>query len=89
MTDPLSVSRLKPIVGVEAAECGLASLAMVANAFGHRCTLAEMRQRFSLSLKGASLNRLIGIAQQLGFQTRALRLGRSGRSGCPFGGGAR
>lgn len=36
--------------------------------------LPEMRRRFPLSLKGAKLNHLIQIAQQLGFQTRPLRL---------------
>lgn len=47
---------------------------MVADHHGQRIGLAELRRRFPLSLKGASLNRLIGIAHQLGFQTRALRL---------------
>ena len=47
---------------------------MVANAHGHQIGLPELRQRFPLSLKGAKLNQLIYIAQQLGFQTRALRL---------------
>lgn len=47
---------------------------MIANHHGHRTDLPEFRRRFSVSLKGASLNRLMGIAQQLGFQTRALRL---------------
>jgi len=65
---------MRPIVQSQAAECGLASLAMVADHHGHCTDLAEFRRRFSVSLKGASLNRLIGIAQQLGFQTRALRL---------------
>ncbi|MBV2208379.1 MAG: peptidase domain-containing ABC transporter [Thermomonas sp.] len=58
----------------ESAECGLASLAMVAGAHGLRLSLAELRQRFPLSLKGAKLNQLIHIAQSLGFQTRPLRL---------------
>ncbi|MBS3895546.1 peptidase domain-containing ABC transporter [Silanimonas sp.] len=65
---------MKPILQSQAAECGLASLAMIANHHGHRTDLPEFRRRFSVSLKGASLNRLMGIAQQLGFQTRALRL---------------
>jgi len=47
---------------------------MIADHHGHRTDLAAFRRRFSVSLKGASLNRLIGIAQQLGFQARALRL---------------
>lgn len=45
----------------EAAECGLASLAMVAEAHGMRIGLAEMRRQFPLSLKGAKLNQLIGF----------------------------
>lgn len=39
-----------------------------------RVGLPELRRRFSLSLKGAKLSQLIHIAQQLGFQTRPLRL---------------
>jgi len=58
----------------EAAECGLASLAMVAGAHGLQLSLAKLRQRFPLSLKGAKLNQIIHIAQQLGFSTRPLRL---------------
>lgn len=65
---------VKPSIQSEAAECGLASLAMVADAYGMRVGLPEMRRRFPLSLKGAKLNHLIHIAQQLGFSTRPLRL---------------
>ena len=65
---------LKPILQSEAAECGLASLAMVADAHGLKIGLPELRRRFSLSLKGARLDHLIRIAQQLGFSTRPLRL---------------
>ena len=65
---------MKTILQSEAAECGLASLAMVATAHGNPVSLAEVRRRFPLSLKGAKLNQLIQIAQQLGMQTRALRL---------------
>lgn len=63
-----------PIRATEAAECGLACLAMVANALGYRCTLSELRQRLSLSLKGATLAQLIDMADQLGLQSRPLRL---------------
>ena len=65
---------MNPILQSEAAECGLASLAMVANAYGLHIGLPELRRRFPLSLKGAKLAHLIRIAQQLGFSTRALRL---------------
>ncbi len=62
------------ILQSEAAECGLACLAMVATANGHAITLSEMRRRFSLSLKGARLGQLIDIAAQLGLHARPLRL---------------
>ncbi|MBP3982792.1 peptidase domain-containing ABC transporter [Pseudoxanthomonas helianthi] len=65
---------MKLILQSEAAECGLVSLAMVADAHGIRVGLPDIRRRFSLSLKGAKLNQLIHIAQQLGFSTRPLRL---------------
>lgn len=62
------------IVQSEAAECGLASVAMVAGAHGMHIGLREMRQRFPLSLKGVRLNHLIAVAQQLGLSGRPLRL---------------
>ena len=65
---------MKTIIQPEAAECGLASLAMVADAHGLHIGLPELRRHFPLSLKGAKLSHLIGIAQQLGFSTRPLRL---------------
>ena len=46
---------MKPIIQSEAAECGLAPLAMVADAHDLRIGLPELRRRFSLSLKGARL----------------------------------
>lgn len=58
----------------EASECGLVCLAMVASAHDMSLGLHEMRRRFPLSLKGARLDQLIGIAQQLGFHARPLRL---------------
>lgn len=59
----------------EAAECALASLGMIISMHGGRTQLSELRRRFPLSLKGARLNHLIAMAQQLGFATRPLRLG--------------
>jgi len=66
--------KIKLIHQSDAAECGLAALAMVASAYGLNVSLAQMRQRFPLSLKGARLNHMIHIAQQLGFSARPLRL---------------
>ncbi len=65
---------LHPQLQSEAAECGLACLAMLSSAHGLRIDLAELRQRFSISLKGANLAQLIRHAEALGFATRPLRL---------------
>jgi ATP-binding cassette subfamily B protein RaxB len=62
------------VLQAQAAECGLACLAMVADHHGQRDGLRGLRQRFPLSLKGATMARLLGIAQAMGFQARALRL---------------
>ena len=66
--------RLPVVLQTEAAECGLASLAMVAAYHGFESDLSTLRRRFSLSLKGANLARLMEIAGQLGLAARPLRL---------------
>jgi ATP-binding cassette subfamily B protein RaxB len=74
--DDLNLGRrhkLPAILAAEAAECGLACMAMISRYHGHNVDLNGLRQRFSLSLAGASLRSLMGIADQLGFSTRALR----------------
>ena len=65
---------MKVCLQSESAECGLACLAMVAASHGLHVGLAELRRRFPMSLKGARLDQLIRIAQQLGFTARPLRL---------------
>lgn len=62
------------VVQSEAAECGLACLAMIASHHGNRIGLRELRRRHPLSLKGATLSRLMDIAAKLGFLCRPLRL---------------
>ncbi|MDF3127024.1 peptidase domain-containing ABC transporter [Rheinheimera sp. 1928-s] len=58
----------------EAAECGLACLAMVAGAYGYKTDMASLRQRYPLSLKGLTLQHLMQLADNLGLAGRALRL---------------
>ena len=66
--------RRTPVIRqAEAAECGLACLAMVASYHGHKVDLATLRRRFSISLKGARLATLMKIADELGFNARGLR----------------
>jgi len=57
----------------EAAECGLACLAMVAASHGLHVDLPALRQRFNLSLKGATMADLATMAHALKLQTRAVR----------------
>src|SRR4051812_3511631 len=66
--------RAAPVVTqTEAAECGLACLAMVAGRYGHRVDLAVLRNRYSISLKGMTLRDLVRLAERLHLTTRALR----------------
>ena len=62
------------ILQTEASECGLASLAMVANFHGYRVDLSGLRRRIGISLKGATLIDLVRIADQIGLAARPLRL---------------
>lgn len=67
-------ARLPMMLQTEAAECGLACLAMIAGYHGHRSDLTELRRRFGLSLKGATLKDIVGMADQLGLASRPVRL---------------
>ncbi|QJR16591.1 peptidase domain-containing ABC transporter [Usitatibacter palustris] len=66
--------KLPLFLQTEAAECGLASLGMVANFHGHRIDLAGLRRRFTVSLKGATLSYLMQVAGNLNLAPRPLRL---------------
>ena len=71
----LTGRRAVPVVlQTEAAECGLACLAMVAAYFGHQSDLATLRGRFPISLKGATLAHLVQIAARLELAARPLKL---------------
>jgi ATP-binding cassette, subfamily B, bacterial CvaB/MchF/RaxB len=71
---PFGTRRVPLLLQTEAAECVLACLAMVAAAHGHRTDLPTLRQRFSLSLKGATMADLVRMAGELRFNPRALRV---------------
>jgi ATP-binding cassette subfamily B protein RaxB len=77
MLDRLSfgfAAKLPLILQTEATECGIACLGMVVGYYGYRTDLATLRRRFPISLKGATLGNLIGIANQLELATRPLKL---------------
>lgn len=57
----------------EAAECGLACLAMISSYHGHRIDLNTLRRRYPVSLKGVTVRALIQVASQMNFACRPLR----------------
>lgn len=61
------------ILQAEIAECGLASMAMVASYHGHKLDLQAMRKRYSANLKGMNLQQLIDVGDSLGLASRALQ----------------
>ena len=69
-----SRGRVKLMRQTEIAECGLASLAMVANYHGLKVDLGTMRRRFAPSLRGAPLKALMTIADRIGLAPRAVKL---------------
>jgi ATP-binding cassette subfamily B protein RaxB len=69
------------ILQTEAAECGLACLAMIAVHHGSHVDLRSLRRRFPVSLKGVALKSLIAMAGSLGLQARPLKLDLDALSG--------
>jgi ATP-binding cassette, subfamily B, bacterial CvaB/MchF/RaxB len=66
--------RLPLVLQTEAAECGLACLAMVAGWHGLRSDLHSLRGRFGISQRGITLAELVERAEALNFSCRPLRL---------------
>ena len=58
----------------EAAECGMACVAMVAASHRLQVDMTTLRRVFDTSLRGSSLTGIMAAAQRLGFSARALRV---------------
>ena len=58
----------------EAAECGLACLAMVASFHGRETSVGELRRAHPVSIKGATLGRLVEVARAIGLRGQAVRV---------------
>jgi ATP-binding cassette subfamily B protein RaxB len=70
----LSGKRTLPLIRqAEAAECGLASIAMVAGFHGHDVDLSSMRRRFGISIKGMTLRTITDVASAIGLGSRPIR----------------
>jgi ATP-binding cassette subfamily B protein RaxB len=67
-------SRIPMCLQTEAAECGLACLAMISGYYGHASELTDLRRRLAVSLKGVNLKTLVSMADRLGFASRPVRL---------------
>jgi len=65
--------RLPLIRQAETAECGLASLAMVAGYYGYEVDLTTLRRQFPLSMNGTTLRTLIDVAAAIGLGSRPIR----------------
>src|SRR6476620_8929182 len=66
--------KLPVIQQTEAAECGLACLAIVASFHGHRIDLNTLRRRHPVSLNGVTLRALMQVASSMNLACRPLRL---------------
>jgi len=66
--------RLPLIHQTEAAECGLACIAMIAGYHGHDVDLLTLRQRFSFSTRGATLKNLVDVGQALHLSARPVKI---------------
>lgn len=70
--------RIRPVRQTEAAECGLAALAMIANWHGHDVDLNALRQRFGISTRGIGLRQLMQTADAMHLLARPLKLDLDG-----------
>ena len=68
------LQRTPLILQTEAAECGLACIAMIASYHGYRIDLSTLRTRHAISLRGSTLSDLIQLSGQLKLNSRPLRL---------------
>lgn len=68
-----SKSKLPMIYQAESSECALACLAMVAGYHGLRVTMLELRERYPISMKGATLRDVVEIGHQIGLSSRPVR----------------
>ncbi len=62
------------VLQAEQAECGLASLAMVAVHYGHDLSLGELRQRYAYLNHGPTLRTILSMSDALGLVARPVRI---------------
>ena len=65
---------LPVVLQTNAADCGVACLAMIAAAHGRRSSLPELRRSIGHGAQGNTVKAIIDLARTLGLRSRALRL---------------
>ena len=68
-----SQKKIPVVIQSEAAECGLACLAMIAQFHGIQAPLNGLRMVVPVSMRGASLKSLLHVADRLGLRARPVR----------------
>lgn len=66
--------RLPLIRQSTSSECGIACLAMIANYYGFRTDISELRRRFPVSMRGTTFKSISEAAHDIGLSGRAIRL---------------
>src|SRR5579864_6559113 len=72
---PLELKRVPVILQNEASECALASLAMIAAAWGLKMDMAVFRARVAITPRGVNLRTLMNLAAGIGLTPRPVRIG--------------
>jgi ATP-binding cassette subfamily B protein len=67
------VRRMHFVRQIDEMDCGAACLAMIAEHFGHRVSLARIRQLVNTGLDGSSLRSLCSAAEELGLAARSVK----------------
>src|SRR5437660_11860593 len=66
--------RVPQILQMSAVECGAACLAMILSYYGHKTSLAEIRERCGVGRDGVSAHSIVRAARDFGLRVRALSL---------------
>jgi ATP-binding cassette subfamily B protein RaxB len=75
---PFARKRLPMIYQAESSECALACLAMIAGYHGLKTTLLELRERYAISMKGATLRDVVELAHHINLSSRPVRCEMAG-----------
>lgn len=71
----LGIRRKIPVIlQIESSECGLACLAMIIGYYGYESDIVNLRKKYPISQKGATLSTIVRIADKLSLTARPLKL---------------